>query len=77
MAELESTPRQSFKFSFRTLEGDKVIYKMYDRINVDDVFLHLVSRELYFTVVGTDPGNEIPPIYRDALIREKFLVGQE
>jgi len=77
MAELETTPRQSFKFSFRTLEGDKVTYKMYDRINVDDVFLHLVNRELYLIVTGKNTGNYIPPIYRDALLRERFLVGQD
>lgn len=51
----------------------KIRFKFMDRINVDDVILHLIERELFRLVGGNDPGEDLNPSFKDFLIREKSL----
>jgi len=62
-------------FTLTTTERGKVIVKLLDRINVDDVFVHLVNQELYRLVTGTDPGELAPSDYIDVLVRNNYSAG--
>ena len=57
-------------------ERGKIVMKMIDRINVDDVFLHLVNREIYRLATGVDNGSEVEPLFKDFLLEERFSAGQ-
>jgi hypothetical protein len=68
--------RQVQTITLSTVEQGKVVMKMYDRINVDDVYLHLVNRELYRIISGEDTGVEVDPLFKDFLLKERFTTGQ-
>jgi hypothetical protein len=48
---------------------------MMDRINVDDVFLHLVHREVYRLITGEDDGVEVSDLFKGFLMKERFTAG--
>lgn len=71
----DETTRYDQKISLTTNERGKVVVHMIDRINVDDIFLHLVNREIYRISTGTDPGSDFEPAFKDFLLRERFTTG--
>ena len=72
----DPTPRQQFEFTLTTVERGKIVVTMVDRITVDDVFLHLVNREVYRVLTKDDPGDEVNPLFKDFLLKERFTAGQ-
>ena len=74
MAEEEGRFEQ--KFSITSTTRGKMVVKMVDRINVDDVFLHLVNRETYRIITGTDSGSTVEPLFKEFLLKERFSAGQ-
>lgn len=76
MAEVEPIPRQEFEVKFDTEERGKLTLKMLDRINVDDVYLHLVRREVFRVINGSDQGVDVDRLFKDFLIKERFTAGQ-
>lgn len=70
------TPRFDQKITLTTLERGKVTVRMVDRINVDDVFLHLLNREIYRVATGDDPGSDVEPLFKEFLLKERFTTGQ-
>jgi len=73
--EVELTPRQSFEFTLTHSTRGKIRIKMMDRINVDDIFLHHVNRQVFRQLTGQDPGDEVNPLFKDFLLKEQFVVG--
>jgi hypothetical protein len=61
--------RKEFVYHVTTAEFGKTKVKFIDRITVDDVFNHLVKRELFRLAGGADPGIDIPVEFKDFLIR--------
>jgi hypothetical protein len=72
----DAIPRQEFSVDLNTLENGTVTLRMMDRINVDDVFLHLVRREIFKLQTGEEPGDDVPHIFKDFLLKERFVPGQ-
>lgn len=72
----EPIPRQEFEFSLTTVESGKVTLKMLDRINVDDVFLHLVNQELFGILTRTTVEQDVNTLFKDFLLKERFTAGQ-
>lgn len=68
--------RQTVEFSLSTVERGKVTIKIFDRITVDDVFLHLVSQEVYRIVTKRDTDTTVHPLFKDFLLKERFTAGQ-
>lgn len=66
--------REEINFALTTEEHGKRNFKILDRINVDDIFKHMVSKELFRLLTGTDEGDEVSKDYRDFLILDDFLV---
>lgn len=62
--------------SITSSERGRITMKLIDRINVDDVFLHLVNREIYRVATGVDNGSEVEPLFKEFLLKEKFTAGQ-
>ena len=69
-------PRQELDFSLTTVEKGKITVKIFDRINVDDVFLHLVNQETYRILAKRDVDPAVNPLFKDALLKEQFTAGQ-
>lgn len=72
----EPTPRFDQKVSITTTERGKITLRLVDRINVDDVFVHLVNREIFRLLVGDDAGAEVNQNFKDFLLKERFTAGQ-
>jgi hypothetical protein len=72
----DSPPRQEFEFTLTTVDRGKIVVTMVDRITVDDVFLHLINREVYKVLTKDDPGDEVNYLFRDFLLKERFTAGQ-
>ena len=72
----DPAPRQEFEFSLTTVEKGKITVTMLDRITVDDLYLHLVHREIYRLATQDDPGDEVNPLFKDFLLKERFTAGQ-
>jgi hypothetical protein len=72
MPGLEPTTRQEYQFALTTNERGKFEVKMVDRITVDDVFTHLVGRELYSLVTGRDIAFDVSDNFKAFLIKERF-----
>jgi hypothetical protein len=68
--------RQELEFTLTTVEKGKITVKMYDRINVDDVFLHLVNKEIFRIVTGESSSDEVNQLFKDFLLKENFTAGQ-
>lgn len=76
MADDDIPPRQELEFSLTTVEQGKITVKMFDRINVDDVFLHLVNQEVFKVVVRQDIKSTVNSLFKDFLLKERFTAGQ-
>lgn len=74
--ETTGTGRFEQKITLTSNERGRITLKMVDRINVDDVFLHLINREIYRIVAGVDPGSEVSPLFKEFLLKERFTAGQ-
>jgi hypothetical protein len=72
----EPSPRQEFEFAYNTIQRGKITVKMVDRINVDDVFLHLVNQELFRILTRENIDDEVNPLFKDFLLKERFTAGQ-
>lgn len=68
----ETTSRYDQKITLTTTERGRVTVRMVDRINVDDIFLHLVNREIYRVGTGIDPGPDVEPLFKEFLLKERF-----
>jgi len=64
------------QFTITSESRGKMIVKMVDRINVDDVFLHLVNRELFRLVSGVDTDPSVESLFKEFLLKERFTAGQ-
>jgi hypothetical protein len=73
---MSDSSRFEQEFTITSTERGKLIVKMVDRINVDDVFLHLVNREVYRLKTGVDAGDEVEPMFKEFLLKERFTAGQ-
>ena len=69
-------PRQDTEFTLTTVEKGKIIVQIYDRINVDDVFLHLVNQETYRVLARQDIEPEVNQLFKDYLLKERFTAAQ-
>jgi len=67
--------RREEVMNITTVERGKTTLRVFDRINVDDVYMHLVRRELYRLVTGQDQGVDIPPSFKDYLLDSRLSVG--
>jgi len=76
MAGNEIASRFEQKITLTTHEDGKIVLKMFDRINVDDVFLHLVNREIFRLITGTDNDPDVNSLFKDFLLKERFTAGQ-
>jgi hypothetical protein len=76
MANGDPDPRQEFEFSLTTQERGKITVKIFDRITVDDVFLHLINQEIYMIVTKKDIDSEVNQLFKDFLLKERFTAGQ-
>jgi len=77
MAEEEDIPpRQELEFSLTTVERGKIIVQIYDRVTVDDVFLHLVNQETYRVLAKKDIEPEVNQLFKDYLLKERFTAAQ-
>ena len=72
----EVAPRFAETITLTTQEDGRVVLKLFDRINVDDVFLHLVNRELFRIITGTDESPDVNSLFKDFLLKERFTAGQ-
>lgn len=72
----DPTPRQEFEFTYNTIQRGKITVKMIDRINVDDVFLHLINQELFHIVTNEPIDDDVNQLFKDFLLKERFTVGQ-
>ena len=72
----EVAPRFEETITLTTQEDGRVVLKLFDRINVDDVFLHLVNRELFRIITGTDENPDVNSLFKDFLLKERFTAGQ-
>ena len=75
MADEESV-RFDQKITLSTSEKGRLTIRMVDRINVDDVYLHLINREIYRVSTGIDTGSEVEPLFKEFLLKERFTAGQ-
>jgi len=69
-------PRQELEFSLTTVERGKIVVQLYDRINVDDVFLHLVNQETYRVLAKKDVDPSVNQLFKDYLLKERFTAAQ-
>ena len=69
-------PRQELEFSLTTVEEGKITVQIYDRINVDDVFLHLVNQETYRVLAKKDIDARVNQLFKDYLLKERFTAAQ-
>lgn len=78
MADEETPARNEFEFKVETDARGKLTVKMYDRITVDDVFMHLVDQHLYRLVAKKEPDNadQVSQYFKDSLLKERFTAGQ-
>lgn len=69
-------PRFDERMSITSTDKGKIVIRMVDRINVDDVFLHLVHREIFRLSSGVDPGTDVKSVFKEFLLKERFTLGQ-
>lgn len=69
-------PRQETEFSLTTVERGKINVVLLDRINVDDVFLHLVNQETYRVLARKDVDPTVNQLFKDYLLKEQFTAAQ-
>lgn len=67
-------PRQEVTVSFYDRKLGKRNMTIIDLPTIDDVFEHMVNKEIYKIITGLDQGNEISREFKDFLIRERYFV---
>lgn len=70
---MTDSDRLDFQFSLTSAEKGQIKVRMLDRINVDDVLLHLINRELHRIKVGKDVGAYVEPPFKDFLLQQRAL----
>jgi len=65
-------PRQEFSFTTTSAEGGRLRFRMVDRLNIDDVVLHLIHRKIHEVLTDRDNGVDVPRLFKDSLIKERF-----
>lgn len=70
---MSDSERLDFQFSLTSTEKGQIKVRMLDRINVDDVLLHLVNRELYRLKVGRDVGSYVEVPFKKFLLQQRAL----
>lgn len=68
--------RYDQRVSITVTDRGKITVRMVDRINVDDVLMHLIHRELFRLSNGEDTGVEVGPLFKDFLLKPTFTAGQ-
>lgn len=63
--------RQETVLKLNTEAKGKHSVRIFDRITVDDIVLHLMRRELYSVVTDTPVDSSVPQKYKDALIKAR------
>ena len=71
----EESPRFEQTFTITSTQSGKVRLKIVDRITVDDVFIHMVNRELFRLVTGEDIDTVVPQNFKDALLKTRYTAG--
>lgn len=66
-------PQQKVEFKITTADKGVIRLKVFDRIIVDDVYLHLVNQEIFRLISGRDPGMEVATSFKDFLVRERLI----
>lgn len=64
------------EFTITSVERGATVVKIVDRITVDDVFLHLVNREIFKIKSGYDAGADVESRFKEFLLKERFTAGQ-
>ena len=72
----DPTPRQATEFTLTTTERGKITVKIFDRITVDDIFLHMVNQEIFRIVTKKDTDATVNQLFKDFLLKERFTAGQ-
>jgi hypothetical protein len=67
--------QQRVDFELTIQELGKVKVKVFDRITVDDVVLHLTNQRIYEVVSGRDPGYTVSENAKDFLVKERLRLG--
>lgn len=73
ITDLLAIPRQEVEFEMRDQLHGRVNVRIIDRVNIDDVVVHFMHRELFRLVGGDDPDVDVNQTTKDFLIRENFL----
>jgi len=66
--------QQKIEFKLITADVGAIKLKVFDRITVDDVFLHLVSQEVFRIISGRDTGQTVATSFKDFLVKERLIV---
>ena len=72
----DTPPRQEYQFSLTTNDRGKITLKLYDRINIDDVYKHLINREVFRILTGESTDADVDPLFKEFLLGERFTLGQ-
>jgi len=67
--------RQEQVITITTAEDGKAKLRIIDRINVDDILLHLVRRETYRLTTGQDKGSDVNAQFKNFLLTDRFSRG--
>ena len=69
------SPRFDQQFTITSTQRGKVRLRMVDRITIDDVYVHMVNRELFRLVTGEDNELVVPQTFKDALLKSRYSAG--
>lgn len=53
----------------------KIRIKVFDRITVDDIGLHLTNQRIFEVISGQDPGYDVAESAKDFLVKERIRLG--
>jgi hypothetical protein len=68
-------PRQKAEFALTVTDLGRIKVKVFDRINVDDVTVHLTVKYLNEILAGTTMDLSVGIPIKDFLVRERFRLG--
>jgi hypothetical protein len=73
MADIRNVPpQQVVKFTLTVTDLGKINVKVFDRIIVDDVTVHLINKEIYRLLTSKDPGADVDRSFKDFLVKERY-----
>lgn len=67
-------PQQVTEFKITATEQGQIRMKVYDRITVDDVTLHLINQSIYNILTKEDPTFDVSRNFKDFLVMERYRV---